>query len=101
MSGNTQIGLTPTQLALAWVYSREFVTSTVIGATTTLQLRDNLRSLNCPVTEKADEQIRVLYDKCVFVLYIYTFVLYICTLLMLCWLICPVYWIFLSHVVRV
>lgn len=70
VSGKTQIGLTPTQLALAWVYSREFVTSTVIGATSTLQLRDNLRSLNCPVTEKADEQIQVLYDKCVFVIHI-------------------------------
>ncbi len=35
-------GLTPTQLALAWVHSRWFVASTIIGATTMEQLRDDI-----------------------------------------------------------
>jgi aryl-alcohol dehydrogenase-like predicted oxidoreductase len=37
-----QNGLTPTQLALAFVYSRWFVASTIIGATTMAQLEENL-----------------------------------------------------------
>lgn len=37
-----QNGLTPTQLALAFVYSRWFVASTIIGATTPAQLEENL-----------------------------------------------------------
>jgi len=34
--------LSPTQLALAFVYRRNCVTSTIIGATTLEQLRENL-----------------------------------------------------------
>lgn len=35
-------GLTPAQLALAFVYRRPFVTSTIVGATTLAQLEENL-----------------------------------------------------------
>jgi aryl-alcohol dehydrogenase-like predicted oxidoreductase len=35
-------GMTPTQLALAWCYSRWFITSTIIGATTMQQLEENI-----------------------------------------------------------
>lgn len=35
-------GLTPTQLALAWCYQRPSVTSTIIGATTSEQLKVSL-----------------------------------------------------------
>jgi aryl-alcohol dehydrogenase-like predicted oxidoreductase len=35
-------GMTPTQLALAWCYSRWFVGSTIIGATTLAQLEENI-----------------------------------------------------------
>jgi aryl-alcohol dehydrogenase-like predicted oxidoreductase len=35
-------GVTLTELALAFVYSRAFVTSTIIGATTMVQLEENL-----------------------------------------------------------
>ncbi|MBB3225028.1 aldo/keto reductase [Pseudoduganella umbonata] len=35
-------GLTPTQMALAWCYSRWFVGSTIIGATTLAQLKENI-----------------------------------------------------------
>ncbi|MFN3984421.1 MAG: aldo/keto reductase [Rhodocyclaceae bacterium] len=37
-----QFGLTPTQLALAFVYHRPFVASTIIGATSVAQLEENL-----------------------------------------------------------
>jgi aryl-alcohol dehydrogenase-like predicted oxidoreductase len=37
-----EAGLTPTQLALAFCYKRWFVTSTIIGATTMAQLKENL-----------------------------------------------------------
>jgi aryl-alcohol dehydrogenase-like predicted oxidoreductase len=35
-------GLTPVQLALAWCYSRWFVASTIIGATSLAQLKENI-----------------------------------------------------------
>jgi aryl-alcohol dehydrogenase-like predicted oxidoreductase len=35
-------GITPTQLALAWCYSRWFVTSSIIGATNLTQLKENI-----------------------------------------------------------
>ncbi len=37
-------GLQPSQMALAWVHSRRFLTSTIIGATTLDQLKSNLES---------------------------------------------------------
>lgn len=40
-----QHGLTPAQLALAFVRSRWFVTSTIIGATNLAQLKENLSCL--------------------------------------------------------
>lgn len=54
-------GLTPAQLALSWCYSRSFVTSTIIGATSTEQLRDNLMALNCPLTTEMEADIFELY----------------------------------------
>lgn len=45
-------GLTPTRLALAYVASRGFVTSTIIGATTMEQLRENIDG--CLETLSAD-----------------------------------------------
>ncbi|WP_317203159.1 aldo/keto reductase [Janthinobacterium sp.] len=35
-------GMTPAQMALAWCYSRWFVASTIIGATTLAQLQENI-----------------------------------------------------------
>lgn len=39
-----QHGLTPAQMALAWVNGRDFVTSNIIGATTMEQLKENIGS---------------------------------------------------------
>jgi aryl-alcohol dehydrogenase-like predicted oxidoreductase len=35
-------GMTPAQMALAWCYTRPFVASTIIGATTLAQLKENI-----------------------------------------------------------
>ena len=45
-------GLTPTALSLAWAASREYVTSTILGATTIPQLAE---CLDCLETELSDE----------------------------------------------
>ncbi|MYN01800.1 aldo/keto reductase [Pseudoduganella sp. DS3] len=39
-------GLTPTQLALGWCYSRWFVASTIVGATSLAQLGENIDAIN-------------------------------------------------------
>ncbi|CAM9537248.1 unnamed protein product, partial [Discosporangium mesarthrocarpum] len=57
----TDTGLTGAQLGLAWVYSREFVTSTIVGATSVDQLRENLCALNCPITDPAFDTISNIY----------------------------------------
>ncbi|BBD59862.1 aldo/keto reductase [Nostoc sp. HK-01] len=44
--------LSPTQLALAFVRSRWFVTSTIIGATTLEQLQENLESVNLVLSKE-------------------------------------------------
>ena len=44
-----------TPLALAWVYTRPFVTSTVIGATNKQQLEENILALNVPISEEIAE----------------------------------------------
>lgn len=38
------IGLTPTELALVWCYKQPHVTSTIIGATSMSQLRENIKA---------------------------------------------------------
>jgi aryl-alcohol dehydrogenase-like predicted oxidoreductase len=57
----TEAGLTTTQLALAWCYTRPFITSTIIGVTTVDQLRENLNAYNCPITDEAFDMIRDVY----------------------------------------
>jgi aryl-alcohol dehydrogenase-like predicted oxidoreductase len=44
-------GLTPTQLALAWCYSRWFVASTIIGATTLAQLKENIDAFDVTLSK--------------------------------------------------
>jgi aryl-alcohol dehydrogenase (NADP+) len=49
--------LSPAKLALAFVRSRWFVTSTIIGATTMEQLRENLESVNIVLDKEILAQI--------------------------------------------
>ncbi len=48
-------GMTPTQLALAWCYSRWFVASTIVGATSVAQLGENIDALG---TKLSDNVVR-------------------------------------------
>lgn len=55
-------GLTPAAMALAFIRSRPFVTSTIIGATSIKQLQGNLASIELDAeTIKAIEQIHARY----------------------------------------
>lgn len=54
-------GLTPSQLALAFVYSRWFVASTIIGATSLMQLEENLGALAVPLPPAALAEIDALH----------------------------------------
>jgi aryl-alcohol dehydrogenase (NADP+) len=49
--------LTPTQLALAFVRSRWFVASTIIGATTMEQLKENIDSANIQLNAEILKEI--------------------------------------------
>ena len=50
-------GLTPTELALAWCKSRWFVTSTIIGATTMEQLKENIDAFGVDLSEEVLEGV--------------------------------------------
>ena len=57
-------GMTPAQLALAFVYSRWFVTSAIIGATSVVQLQENIGVLEVKLPDevlKAVEEIHLRY----------------------------------------
>ncbi|WP_119393589.1 NADP(H)-dependent aldo-keto reductase [Salinibius halmophilus] len=55
-------GLTPTQLALAFVNSRPFVTSNIIGATTMAQLQENIASVNVNLSAELLAEIDALHQ---------------------------------------
>lgn len=54
-------GLTPTQLALAFVHSRRFVASTILGASTRAQLEENLDACATTLGEDVIAEIDRLY----------------------------------------
>lgn len=56
-----QHGLTPAQLALGFVYNRWCVDSTIIGATTMDQLRENLAAAQLVLTEDVRAGIEQIY----------------------------------------
>ncbi|MDQ7057492.1 MAG: aldo/keto reductase [Ghiorsea sp.] len=56
-------GLTLTQLALAFVRSRWFVTSTIIGATNLEQLKENLASTEVLLSEEVVQQIEEIHQQ--------------------------------------
>jgi aryl-alcohol dehydrogenase-like predicted oxidoreductase len=55
-------GLSPAQFALAFVNSRPFVTSNLIGATTLEQLRENIASVDVKLTRDALAEIDALHE---------------------------------------
>ena len=56
-----QHGLTPTQLALSFVYHRWFVTSTIIGATNMAQLSDNIAAWDVKLSVEVMQEIERLH----------------------------------------
>ncbi len=54
-------GLDPAQMALAYVNSRPFLTSTIIGATTMAQLETNIASADLQLTEGVREGIEAIH----------------------------------------
>ena len=54
-------GLSPAQMALQYVTSRSFVTSNIIGATSTSQLEENLRSIEVPMTDELIKEIEAIH----------------------------------------
>lgn len=55
-------GLDPAQMALAFVHSRPFLTSTIIGATNQQQLRDNLASHDLRLSPALLEAIEAIHQ---------------------------------------
>ncbi len=50
-------GYTPAQLALAWCYQVDGVTSTIIGATSMEQLKENINAFDMPLSDETQAQI--------------------------------------------
>tara|TARA_B100000700_G_scaffold216675_1_gene238237 strand:- start:1547 stop:2587 length:1041 start_codon:yes stop_codon:yes gene_type:complete len=51
-----------TQLSLSFVNSRDFVTSNIIGATTTQQLKENIDSINHSLDQNIVEEINLVHE---------------------------------------
>lgn len=58
-----EAGMTPAELALAWCYHREHVTSTIIGATTISQLREDIGAYDIRLDDDVMEKLTKVYKK--------------------------------------
>jgi aryl-alcohol dehydrogenase-like predicted oxidoreductase len=56
-------GMTPAQMALAWCYSRWFVASTIIGATTLAQLKENIDAIEVGLPYTVTEAIDAIHTR--------------------------------------
>ncbi|MEZ5444951.1 MAG: NADP(H)-dependent aldo-keto reductase [Gammaproteobacteria bacterium] len=56
-------GMEPAQLALAWVYSRPFLTSTIIGASRIEQLADNIASIDRALSADVLAEIEGIHQR--------------------------------------
>ncbi len=56
-------GLDPAQMALAFVTSRSFLTSNIIGATTLEQLRSNLDSVDVTLSDEMLDEIEAIHTR--------------------------------------
>ncbi len=56
-------GLSPAQMALAWCYSRWFVASTIIGATTLDQLKENIDAASVTLAPQVVDAINAIHLK--------------------------------------
>ncbi len=58
-----EFGVSPAQMALAFVSSRPFVTSTIIGATKMEQLQENIESLQVKLPQPILDQIEMIHHE--------------------------------------
>jgi len=58
-----ELDLTPTEMALSWCYHREHVASTIIGATTIPQLKENIESYDIKLDDEAMKKINAIYKE--------------------------------------
>lgn len=56
-------GLSPAQMALAWVNSRSFLTSNLVGATTMEQLAENVESARIQLSDELLDRIETLHQR--------------------------------------
>jgi aryl-alcohol dehydrogenase-like predicted oxidoreductase len=56
-------GMTPAQMALAWVYSRWFVASTIIGATSLAQLKENIDAVAVTLPDSVVDAINAIHAR--------------------------------------
>jgi aryl-alcohol dehydrogenase-like predicted oxidoreductase len=56
-------GMTPAQMALAWCYSRTFVASTIIGATTLAQLEENIDAFDLTLEAQVVDAINAIHAR--------------------------------------
>ena len=57
-----KFGITPCQMALAYVNDRPFVTSNIIGATTMSQLKENIDSINVNLSKEQIKEIDAIHS---------------------------------------
>jgi aryl-alcohol dehydrogenase-like predicted oxidoreductase len=57
-----EVGLDPAQMSLAFVTSRRFVTSNIIGATTMEQLESDLGSLDVAITPELEDRFDAIHQ---------------------------------------
>lgn len=58
-----ELGVSLTQLALAYVTSRGFVTSNIIGATSLEQLKENLDSVNVTIERDVEKKLEAIHTR--------------------------------------
>ena len=58
-----KFNFTPTQMALAFVNSRDFLTSNIIGATNMEQLKENIASVNINLSSEILEEIELICNE--------------------------------------
>jgi aryl-alcohol dehydrogenase-like predicted oxidoreductase len=56
-------GISPAQLALAFVNTRPFVTSNIIGATTLAQLQENLDSIHVTLSDEILQKLETIHAR--------------------------------------
>ncbi|QGZ35003.1 aldo/keto reductase [Stappia indica] len=58
-----ELGVSPSQLAIAFALSRGFTTSVILGATSLAQLEHDLGALDLEISEEIEERINTLYQR--------------------------------------